>query len=352
MRSSKAIVVIVLSTLLLGACSPQQAEKDSSKILRIMVHDSFSLSEPVVKDFETENNVKLEFIKAGDSGSALNRAILTKNSPQADILYGVDNSFLSRAIREGIFESYDSPLLAVIPDEFEMDPDNRALPVDYGDVCINYDRTYFAQKNLSVPDSLEDLIDPKYKGLLVVENPATSSPGLAFLLTTISAYGEDGYLDYWKKLVSNDVVIANDWESAYYTYFSASSGKGAQPMVVSYSSSPAAEMIFAETPLKEAPTSSILSDGMCFRQIEFVGILKGTSNRKLAEKFVDALLSKSMQEDIPLQMFVYPVNSDANIPYEFKQYAPTATNPVIFDPIRLDTNREKYLQDWTGSIQP
>lgn len=352
MHSSKAILVIVLCMYFLGACSPRQTGTDSSKILRIMVHDSFSLSEPVVKDFEAENNVKLEFIKAGDSGSALNRAILTKNSPQADILYGVDNSFLSRAIREGIFESYASPLLAVIPDEFEMDPDNRALPVDYGDVCINYDRAFFAQKNLSVPGSLEDLIDPKYKGLLVVENPATSSPGLAFLLITISAYGEDGYLDYWKKLVSNDVVIANDWESAYYTYFSASSGKGAQPMVVSYSSSPAAEMIFAETPLKEAPTSSIMTDGMCYRQVEFVGILNGTSNRKLAEKFIDALLSKSMQEDIPLQMFVYPVNPDANIPIEFKQYAPAATKPVVFDPIQLDAKREKYLQDWTGSIQP
>jgi thiamine transport system substrate-binding protein len=317
-----------------------------------MVHDSFSLSEPVVRAFEDENNVKLEFIKAGDSGAALNRAILTKSSPQADVLYGVDNGFLSRAIREGVFESYASPLLSDISDEFKMDPENGALPVDFGDVCINYDRAYFAERDLPIPDSLEDLTDPLYKGLLVVQNPATSSPGLAFLLTTISAYGEEGYLDYWKKLISNDVLIANDWEAAYYTHFSASSGKGAQPMVVSYSSSPAAEMIFAETPLSEAPTASILSDGMCYRQVEFVGILKGTPNRELAEKFVDALLSKSMQEDIPMQMFVYPVNPEANIPEEFQQYAQTAENPVVFDPQKLDSNREKYLQDWESAIQP
>lgn len=352
MRTSKIILIILLTILVLSACSERQTGSDEPAVLRVMVHDSFSLSEPVVRAFEDENNIKLEFIKAGDSGAALNRAILTKNSPQADVLYGVDNGFLSRAIREGVFESYASPLLSDISDEFKMDPENGALPVDFGDVCINYDRAYFAERDLPIPDSLEDLTDPLYKGLLVVQNPATSSPGLAFLLTTISAYGEEGYLDYWKKLISNDVLIANDWEAAYYTHFSASSGKGAQPMVVSYSSSPAAEMIFAETPLSEAPTASILSDGMCYRQVEFVGILKGTPNRELAEKLVDALLSKSMQEDIPMQMFVYPVNPVANIPEEFTQYAQTAENPVVFDPQKLDSNREKYLQDWESAIQP
>ncbi len=352
MRTSKTILIILLTILVLSACSARQTGSDEPAVLRVMVHDSFSLSEPVVRAFEDENNIKLEFIKAGDSGAALNRAILTKSSPQADVLYGVDNGFLSRAIREGVFESYASPLLSDISDEFKMDPENGALPVDFGDVCINYDRAYFAERDLPIPDSLEDLTDPLYKGLLVVQNPATSSPGLAFLLTTISAYGEEGYLDYWKKLISNDVLIANDWEAAYYTHFSASSGKGAQPMVVSYSSSPAAEMIFAETPLSEAPTASILSDGMCYRQVEFVGILKGTPNRELAEKLVDALLSKSMQEDIPMQMFVYPVNPVANIPEEFTQYAQTAENPVVFDPQKLDSNREKYLQDWESAIQP
>lgn len=352
MHTPKLIPALLAGIILLTACAPQTAAPASTPVLRVMVHDSFSLSEPVVKAFEDENQVKLEFIKAGDAGSALNRAILTKNAPQADVFYGVDNSFLSRAIREGIFESYDSPLLSAIPDEFEMDPSHNALPVDYGDVCINYDRAYFAGKNLPLPEKLEDLTDPQYKGLLVVENPATSSPGLAFLLMTIKAFGEDHYLDYWKSLVANGTVIANDWEAAYYTHFSASSGKGAQPMVLSYSSSPAAEVVFAETPLDESPTASILADGMCYRQVEFVGILKGTAQRALAEKFVDAMLSKSVQEDIPLQMFVYPVNTEATLPEAFVKYAQTAQNPVTFDPALLDSNREKYLQDWANTIQP
>ena len=150
-------------------------------------------------------------------------------------------------------------------------------PIDYGDVCINYDKAYFANHNLAVPKVLADLTKPEYAGLLVVENPTTSSPGLAFMLATIAEYGPDGYLPYWQALKANGTVIANDWESAYYTNFSGSSGKGAQPMVVSYATSPAAEVIYAETKLTDAPTASLVGKNMCFRQIEFAGIVKGTT---------------------------------------------------------------------------
>ena len=184
-----------------------------------------------------------------------------------------------------------------IPAEFQLDPENRVLPVDYGDVCINYDKSYFEENNLSLPKSLQDLTDPSYKGLLVVENPATSSPGLAFLFATIAQFGEEKYLDYWKALRENDVMVVNDWETAYYTNFSASSGQGPQPMAVSYGSSPPAEVIFASEPLEDAPTGSLVGPNMCFRQIEFAGILKGTSNRAMAEKFIDFMLDLSFQED-------------------------------------------------------
>src|SRR5690606_29750566 len=108
--------------------------------------------------------------------------------------------------------------------------------VDYGDVCINYDKAFFMDRNLTPPEDLDDLLDPQYRGMLVVENPATSSPGLAFLLATIGRYGEDGYLDYWRSLVENDVLVVNDWETAYNSEFSY--WGGTRPMVVSYSSSP------------------------------------------------------------------------------------------------------------------
>ncbi len=341
-------------TLILAACVPAGPTAAPTaqipKELVIMTHDSFAVSEELVREFEQANNTTLTFVKSGDTGAALNRAILTKQSPQADVFYGVDNTFLSRALEEDIFEAYQSPLLAQIDDRFEIDPTHRALPVDYGDVCINYEKSFFAAKGLPVPQSLEDLLKPEYKGLLAVENPATSSPGLAFLLATIAHFGPQGYLEYWRALRENEVIVVNDWETAYYTNFSGSSGKGPQPMIVSYASSPAAEVIYAETPLDDAPTASIVSPGTCYRQIEFVGILKGARNRVMAEKFVDFLLDVPFQQDVPLQMFVYPVNAQAQLPPEFEQYAQAAQEPAAIAPEEIAANREAWIQAWTEAV--
>jgi thiamine transport system substrate-binding protein len=348
-RYSLVIGIFVL-VLILAACQPKTTE---IPILTIMTHDSFAISSDLVKQFEEAHNVRLAFIPSGDAGAMLNRAILTKDSPQADVLYGVDNTFLFRALEEELFVAYKSPLLASIPAEFKLDAGNRALPVDYGDVCINYDKAYFAQHALAVPASLQDLVSPDYgkqadgKGLLVVENPATSSPGLAFLLNTIAVYGEEGYLQFWQALKDNGVVVANDWNTAYYTNFSASSGKGSQPMVVSYASSPAAEVLFASTPTTESPTASITAPDTCFRQVEFVGILKGTKHLKLAQQFVDFMLGVDFQEDVPLQMFVYPVNQNAALPEAFTLYAQTAEAPVLMDPALIGANRERWIEAWT-----
>jgi thiamine transport system substrate-binding protein len=351
MYPSKIVVIIIAMAMTMSACTPKPAPvSPEPAVLRVMTHDSFSLSEEIVRDFEQKNNLKLEFIKSGDTGSALNRAILTKAAPQADVFYGVDNTYLSRALKEGIFEPYVSPILADIPSPYKLDSENRALPVDYGDVCINYDKAYFADKNLPLPESLADLTKSTYKGLLVVENPATSSPGMAFLLATIASYGMDGYLDYWQALKENGLVIVNDWETAYYTNFSASSGKGPQSLVVSYASSPAAEVVFAETKLTESPTASLVGKDMCFRQIEFIGILAGTKNRPLAEKFIDAMMDVAIQEDIPMQMFVYPVNQKAAVPEEFIQFSQVPDQPASLEPEFIDQNREAILQAWTEAI--
>lgn len=342
----------LLSILLLAACASQPAPAEP-QTLTIMTHDSFSISENVVKSFEEANNAKIVFLQSGDTGSVLNRAILTKDAPLSDLLFGVDNTFLSRALEADIFESYASPALAEIPDAFKLDPSNRALPVDYGDVCVNYDKKYFEENALPVPQTLEDLTKPEYANLLVVENPATSSPGLAFLLATVAHFGDDGYLDYWRALKDNGVVVVDGWETAYYNNFSASSGRGPQPMVVSYGTSPAAEVIYAETPLDDAPTASILGPDTCFRQIEFVGILKGISqarNRALAEKFVDFMLGKEFQEDVPLQMFVYPVNPNAALPEAFVKYAQAPAQTAQLSPSEIAANRDRWIQEWTDVV--
>ena len=169
-------------------------------------------------------------------------------------------------------------------------------------------------------------------------------------MATIAEFGQDGYLNFWQGLRDNDLVVVNDWESAYYTNFSGSSGQGEQPMVVSYGSSPPAEVIFAETELVDAPTASITADNMCFRQIEFVGILKGTQQRELAEKFIDFMLDIPFQDDLPMQMFVFPANQKATLPEEFEMYAQIPDQPATLNPDLIAHNREKWIQDWTLTV--
>ncbi len=338
----KPTFYFLLFTLLLASCAPTPNQPAT---LTVMTHDSFAISESVVKSFEEANNVKVSFLQSGDAGSVLNQAILTKDAPLADVLFGVDNNFLSRALEADIFEPYRSPVMDDVPSEFILDDTFRAVPVDYGDVCINYDKTYFAENNLPIPQTFEDLAKPEYKGLLVVEDPATSSPGLAFMLATRAYFG-DSFLDYWQSLKNNGVVVVDGWETAYYTNFSASSGKGPQPMVVSYASSPAAEVFFASEPLTESPTGSIVASGMCFRQIEFAGILKNGQNRDLAEKFVDFMLGKQFQEDMPLNMFVYPVNQTAQLPEIFVQYAQVTDQPAAISYEEISANRDAWIEAW------
>ncbi len=343
----KKLFLLFLAFCLLSACAPAPSEP---AVLTVMTHSSFAASEDVIKLFEETYDTKVTFVAAGDAGETLNKAILSKDAPLADVLYGVDNTFLSRALEADIFEAYESPALADVPDQYRLDPESRALPVDYGDVCINYDKAYFAEHNLAVPQGLDDLTKPQYKGLLVIENPATSSPGLAFLLATVQHFGEPGYLDFWEEMRQNDVVVVDGWETAYYTNFSASSGQGPQPMVVSYASSPAAEVVYAQTALDDAPTASILGPEACFRQIEFAGILKGTHNRAAAEHFIDFMLGKEFQEDMPLQMFVFPVNTTAALPEVFLKYAQAVEQPVSLSPDNIAANRERWIAEWTEVV--
>jgi thiamine transport system substrate-binding protein len=333
-------ILFLLFSFLFASCAPQ-----GPATLTVMTHDSFAISEDVVTTFETANNVDVVFLASGDTGTMLNKAILAKDAPLADVMFGVDNTFLSRALEADIFDAYQSPALSDVPAEFVLEASYRALPVDYGDVCINYDKKYFEENNLAVPALFEDLAKPEYNGLLVVENPATSSPGLAFMLATRTYFG-DSFLDYWQSLKDNGVVVVDSWETAYYTNFSASSGQGPQPMVVSYASSPAAEVFFASEPPADAPTASIVASGMCFRQIEFVGILKNGQNRDLAEKFVDFMLGKQFQEDMPLNMFVYPVNQTAQLPEVFTKYAQVASQPADISYDDIAANRDAWIEAW------
>jgi thiamine transport system substrate-binding protein len=340
----------VAPTAPLPAVSPTAA---GVRTLTVMTHDSFSVSEAVVAAFEAQCGCKVQFLKSGDAGLALNKAILSKNSPLADVFFGVDNSFLGRALAAGIFEPYDSPALTGIPTDLKLDPSNRLLPADFGYVTLNYDKKYFADNGIPLPQSLADLTQPAYKGLIVVENPATSSPGMAFLLATVAAFGEQGdytYLDFWRALRANDVYVADGWEDAYYSQFSGGSGQGDRPLVVSYATSPAAEVYFADPRPAEAPSGNIAPVGGSFRQIEFVGQLKGARNPDLAQQWIDFMLGETFQADIPLQMWVYPARTGTPLPDVFTQYAQTPSDPAQISPQQIDAGREMWLKAWTDAV--
>lgn len=358
MRIPAALVLF----LLLAACAPATAPVTAPATapvtdnlprptLVIASHDSFALSENVIADFEATHNVTLQFLEMGDAGEALNKLILSKDAPLADVFFGVDNTFLSRALAADIFAPYASPQLAAIPDDLELDPEHRLLPVDVGYVNLNADRAWFEARGLPLPTTLEELADPAYAGLLAVMNPATSSPGLAFLLTTIAHFGEDGYLDYWQALRANDVLITDGWSTAYYEHFTVGSGgSGDRPLVVSYSTSPPADVLFASDGRTQPASVNISPVNGTFRQIEFIGILAGTQQRALAEAWVDYMLSLPVQGDIPLQMFVYPANQEAALPELFVQFGQTPDQPATVDAAAIEANRERWIEAWTNTM--
>jgi thiamine transport system substrate-binding protein len=345
----KRAILLLLTLLLLTA--PALAQDDDTLV--IVTYSSFAISEDVLEQFEAETGITVQILRLSDTGNVVNQSILTRSNPLGDVMYGIDNTFLSRALEADLFIPYESPALENVPESLQLDASEfRVTPVQYGDVCLNYDRAYFEANDLDVPQSLEDLTQPTYRDMLVVQNPAASSPGLAFLIATIAVFGEDGdytYLDYWADLTDNGVLVVDGWSEAYYSEFTAT-GEGTYPLVVSYASSPPAEVYFASEELDEAPTGAIIADDTCFRQIEFTGILHNAANVEAARQFIDFTLSLAWQEDLPLQMFVFPVHPEAELPEVFAEYAAIPENPVVVDYRDIDEKREEWIEAWTDVV--
>lgn len=346
MYLTRALVAGLVAATALTACNGAEKESDS-KTVTLVTHESFNVTKEVLEGFTKKTGITVKVLRSGDAGAAVNQAILTKGKPQGDVFFGVDNTFLSRALKEKIFTPYEAAGLDQVPTEFQLDADHNVTPVDYGDVCVNYDKKYFAGK--TPPATYADLAKPEYKNLLVVENAATSSPGLAFLLGSIAEFGKDGWEKYWRDLKANGVEVVDGWEQAYNGSFSGGSqSKGKKPLVVSYASSPPAEVAFAEKPITEAPTGVALDT--CFRQVEFAGLLKGAENAEGGKKLLDFLLSPEFQQDVPMQMFVFPVRKDATLPAVFTKFAAKPTAPKQLPADDIAANREAWIKTWTSTV--
>ncbi|MCX5340499.1 thiamine ABC transporter substrate-binding protein [Streptomyces sp. R-74717] len=357
--AATAVVGALGVTALAGCGSSDTSDSGSggtkssgSKTVTLVSHDSFNASKDVLKEFTEETGYTVKVLKSGDAGVALNQEILTKGSPRGDVFFGVDNTLLSRALDSGLFTPYEAKGLDQVAAGTQLDAEHRVTPIDTGDICINYDKKYFADKKLAPPQSFDDLAKPAYKNLLVTENAGTSSPGLGFLLGTVATYGEKGYQDYWKKLKSNGVKVVDGWEQAYNEEFSGSAGgkkaKADRPLVVSYASSPPVEVLYAKPQPAEAPTG--VATGTCFRQIEFAGLLNGAKNEAGGKALLDFLISKKFQEDMPLNMFVNPVTKSAELPELFTKFGATVDKPTTVAPDEISKNREQWVQSWSSLV--
>jgi thiamine transport system substrate-binding protein len=311
----------------------------------LVTHDSWLAPQGVLDAFEKQSSIKIVPLKEGDASALTNKLVLTKANPIGDVAYGVDSTFASRALSKGVFESYTSPEADRGPQRYAVDPEHRLSAVDLGDVCVNVDTSYFATKGIPAPASYEDLADPKYKDLMVVESPATSSPGLAFLLGTVAKFGDGGWPEYWSKLKANGVKSVSGWTEAYTQDFSGSSGKGPRPIVVSYASSPAAEVGEGGKPRTKALLDT------CYRQVEYAGVLTGAKQADKARKVVDFLLSQQFQVTVAANMYVYPARQGVALPAGWAQVAPLPQQPAALAGDKVQAGREKWIGQWRTLIE-
>ena len=323
MKKSHLFIAIVTAAIALTSCSSNDNTATPTEVV-LVAYDAFTPQEDIFDQFTKDTGVTVKVVTAGDTGTMVSKAILTAGKPEGDVMWGIDNTFLSRAQKAKLLTSYE--------------------PVDEGDICVNYDKNWFAQRNIPVPQTFEDLAKPAYKNLLVTQDPTTSSPGLGFMLATIAHFGENNWQNYWTQLTANGTKVVPDWTTAYTIEFSGSSGKGKYPLVVSYGSSPPAEVVYSATPINEPPTG--VMESTCFRQTEYVGVLRGTPNTEIAQQLVAYLLGKTFQESMPLTLFVFPTNKDAMLPEVFTKFATKPSNPLTISPDEIEKNRDAWLDAW------
>ena len=328
-----ALIAAAVATTALSACG----DSDTSDEVVLLTHDSFVLPDELLATFEEQTGLTLKVVREADAGQLSSSVALTAGSPRGDAVYGIDNTFASRVIDAGALVEYTSPDNALGPADDALPPPNLLTAVDRGDVCVNVDNTWFADRNLPAPRNLADLTDPRYRGLTVAMDPATSSPGMAFLLATIAANPDGvngGWQGYWQRLRDNEVAIAPGWTEAYNQEFTAGEGKGSKPIVVSYASSPAF-----------LPTTTALLD-TCFEQVEYAGVLRGASNEDGAKKVIDYLISEPVQAALPESMYVYPVREGTPLPVDWAQHAPEPEAAATMPADEIATNREAWQQEW------
>lgn len=316
--------------------------------VRLLTYDSFALPEEAAAAFEARTGATVEVVATGDSGTMLTGALLSAGDPEGDVIFGIDDTSATRALDADLLDPVDPSVLDDVPAGYRLDGAAAELlvPIDTGDVCMNLDAGWFADNGIAPPTDLDQLTEPAYRDLLVVPSPVTSSPGLAFLIGTVDRYGEDGWSEYWAQLEANGVRVRPSWDDAYYSDYTVSGGD--RPIVLSYASSPPAEVVFSEGERTE-PASTVMLDS-CTAQVEYAGVLRGTEQPELAAELVEFMVSDAWQRELPLTNFVFPV-TDVELPVEFQQWAPRAEDPMGLAHERIDEGRDRWIEAWREQME-
>jgi thiamine transport system substrate-binding protein len=343
LSSILALTLAVTTGCALGGGTSGEGSGSTSRTVVVASHDSWSMSKDVLARFTDETGYHVKVEPNGDAGELTNKLVLTKGSPIADAVYGIDNTFASRAVDEGILADYTPRAEPASARSYALDDPTdaeRLTPVDFGDVCVNVDDVWFRKHGKTPPRTLDDLTKPAYKGLFVTPGATSSSPGLAFLLATVAKYG-DGWPAYWKRLMANGTKLTSGWTDAYEVDFTAGGGHGDRPIVLSYASSPP----FTIPKGASRPTTSSLLD-TCFRQVEYAGVLEGAKNPQGARAFVTFMTQRPFQEALPENMYVFPVDDRARLPEEWARFAKVAPHPLTVPAAEIAKHRDEWLREW------
>lgn len=329
-----------------GARSDRSTKGAAEVVL--VTYDGYALPDAAAAEFTRRTGARIKVVASGDAGAMLTKALLSAGAPEGDVIFGIDNTLATRAVKETLLDPYTPEDIAAVPQSALLPgtPGKVLTPVDRGDVCVNVDAAWFAGRGLAPPATLADLTDPRYRDLLVVPSPVTSSPGLAFLIGTVQASG-NRWPAYWKALKDNGVRVRPSWDDAYNTDYTVAGGD--RPLVVSYASSPPAEVVFSEGKRTE-PVSTVMTDS-CVSQVEYAGVLAGAKNPGLARRLVSFMLTRPWQEALPLSNFVFPVVAGTRLPPEFRRYAVEPGASRTLGAAEIGRKRDGWIEQWRSIME-
>lgn len=283
--------------------------------------------------FEEKYGVTVEVRSYGDAGAVLSKVIAEGAKSDVDIVIGIDNILAKRALTEDIFLPYKSENADKISDEsLVFDKSWRLTPYDFGSLAIVYDPEELGTLEM---DGLINLTDKKFKKNLIIQDPRTSSTGLAFLVWTYTAHKDD-FDEFWRKLKPSILTVTMGWDDAFEKFEA-----GEAPMMVSYATDGAYSYeYYGETKYK-----AIIPGNVGYGQIEGAGIVKWTDEETLAKKFIDFILSPEFQSNIPLNQWMFPV-VEVQLPKSF-EYAIEPGSLLTIDP---DLDVDHLIERWVNLL--